>query len=215
MATLPPNVSFDTDSLKFDWVNKTAFIDKSIFGKKNKVYFIDQKDITLNLTWDEPKKENIQKVLPEQVGINLPGLKSIGLNGCAGQPGHFYQDAHFNGLWGHLAHAHCCPNDPDFGMFCTRPDYLFNPDGTYSTVVLHELAHLLVEPNTDFKVVSCGDSYRRHTLISTDKNSQDNATKIAHGKNWQEWARRLGIEPVSYGQPPEPGFNLEIKPLDK
>ena len=161
-------------------------IDYNVFGENSKTYIIPLPSLL-------PPPLPAWKALPAELDIDLPGLKYIGLEACAGSGKHKSAEQ-FGWV---LGHAHVCPHDPDKGMICTKQEYLRNSDGTYSNILLHEVAHLL----TDYGITGAKcTTYEIHKYNGVA--IEGDVSDWSHNEKWKEWAVKLGAEPSRYGRPP-------------
>lgn len=79
-----------------------------------------------------------------------------------------------------MAHAHMTPSDKWYGWICVRSHRrVFMADGRPSLLMLHELAHLLVNP-PDVKRVHWHDDAWRKTLREIGGRVERHYTKAYH-----------------------------------
>lgn len=165
----------------------------------------------VEFSFDAPMLNLGKRVTAKSLNVNIPGIEWITIGGCGGEGNHADSPI-FSPFTTQLAHTHVCPHDKLRNMICTGEDWwLFNPDGTYSNLLLHEVAHVITKYG--FEVTDCGLTLEDHKF-KIPKTLSDGEKDWTHGTLWKESALRLGISPTKYGQLPERRREPEIKPIN-
>lgn len=130
---------------------------------------------------------------PEELGLDLPGVNRLHIDGHCGGDSHHRNDKTV-GLFN--AHTHMCPFEEQNRSICIIKEYLRNSDGTMSDVLIHEHAHALQE--MPLKIIGHGPVAMSHIIKRvgflgklTDADGDD-WDKESHGPSFMRALRTLG-----------------------